>query len=78
MMVMPAATATVSSAHPSLPTLTASEQAYVDELVRFVETASPEDAELHEALADLDRKYRGNQSAEIADWNAGQHPFQPR
>ncbi|MEO7331538.1 MAG: hypothetical protein ABI193_23390 [Minicystis sp.] len=73
---MAAANATSSIAHSALPALTATEQAYLDELVRFVETASPEDAELHEALADLGRNYRGNQGAEIADWNAGQHPFQ--
>jgi hypothetical protein len=61
---------------PELPSLRPAEQAYVDDLVSFVESLPAEEAAQLDRLAALDRKYRGDTDAEIADWNAGRHPFQ--
>lgn len=56
--------------------LSNADQAYLDGLQEFVEALPPEDAALHEQLAELGRKYGNDIDREIADWKAGRHPFQ--
>jgi hypothetical protein len=63
---------------PELPQLSPAEQAYFDDLVAFVKALPPDEAQLVDELADLGRKYQGDIDAEVADWNAGRHPFQQR